>query len=72
MRKIIIAVAFTLWITPCHAWQTRYYKDPWLNQCEKVSTQAYCLALWSKLLSPPQGMTCKLGPDGNTIDCDKE
>jgi hypothetical protein len=72
VRKIIIAPRLISGVTPCHAWQTRYYKDPWLNECAKVSTQEYCLAVWNKLLSPPQGMTCKLGPEGNTIDCDQE
>jgi len=75
MRKMIIAAALTLLATPCHAWQTRYYKDPFINQCAKgTSTQAQCLAMWFALRSPPQhfGMTCALGPDGNTIDCEKE
>ena len=74
MRKIIIAAAFTLGVTPSHAWQTRYYKGPWLKQCARVSTKEYCLVAWNSLLSPPQhfGMTCLFGPDGNTIDCNKE
>jgi hypothetical protein len=75
MREIIIAAAFTLWVTPCHAWQTRYYKDPFLNQCLKGTlTQIQCLAMWYSLRSLPQhfGMTCALGPDDNTIDCEKE
>jgi hypothetical protein len=44
MRKIIIAVAFILSVDPCHAWDIRYYIDPWLSECAKVSTQTYCLA----------------------------
>jgi hypothetical protein len=72
MKNIIHAVLFALMVTPCHAWDTRYYKDAWINQCKTISTEEYCLALWNKIPSQQQGMTCKIGPDNNTIDCDKD
>jgi hypothetical protein len=60
--------------TAAHAWQTRYYKQAWLDQCPKSLTQEQCNATWDSLIPKNDaiGMICSLGSNGDTRDCDKE
>jgi hypothetical protein len=66
--KLALLAALIL-ATPCYAWDTRYYQEPWLAQCVRTSTKDYCLAAWNKLPSSQPGMTCTRGED--TIDCSR-
>lgn len=61
-------------ITNAHAWQTRYYREGWIAQCVKSSTQEDCNAVWDNLIgrNDKLGMICRLGSKGETMDCDRE
>jgi hypothetical protein len=77
--SLFITAAVTLGVTetfpfPAAAWQTRYYREGWVAQCVKSSTQEDCDAVWDNLIgrNDKLGMICRLGSKGETMDCDRE
>jgi hypothetical protein len=66
IRSLHIAIVVTLGvtgsITSAPAWQTRYYREAWLDQCVKTSTQEQCNAGWDNLIARNDaiGLICSL------------